>query len=64
MRSRGLCFTVLAGLIGVPALAQPPVGPQSVPPGANPATGARPGNEVGTGSSMPMSTHSSNIRFV
>ena len=34
---------------------------QAVPPGANPETGARPGNEIGTGMSMPMGTRSSNI---
>ena len=32
-----------------------------MPPGADPATGARPGNEVGTGMSMPMGTRASNI---
>jgi hypothetical protein len=30
-------------------------------PGAYPNTGARPGNEIGTGSSMPMSNRASNI---
>ena len=38
-----------------------PLTPQGVPPGANPATGARPGNEIGTGMSIPMGTTSSNI---
>jgi hypothetical protein len=54
---------VLAGLLAAPAFAQTniPLNQQGVPPGANPATGARPGNEIGTGMSMPMSTHSSNI---
>ena len=63
MRSLALSFTVLAGLAGAPVLAQTsiPVAPQGVPPGANPATGARPGNEVGTGMSMPMGTRASNI---
>ena len=63
MRSLALSFTVLAGLAGAPVLAQTtvPVTPQGVPPGANPATGARPGNEVGTGMSMPMGTRASNI---
>jgi hypothetical protein len=32
-----------------------------VPPGANPETGARPGNDVGTGMSMPMGYRASNI---
>jgi hypothetical protein len=34
---------------------------QGVPPGSDPTTGARPGNEVGTGMSMPMGTRASNI---
>ena len=63
MRSLALSFTVLAGLAGAPVLAQTyvPVTPQGVPPGADPATGARPGNQVGTGMSMPMGTRASNI---
>ena len=63
MRSLALSMTVLAGLAGAPALAQTavPVTSQGVPPGANPATGARPGNEIGTGMSMPMGTKASNI---
>ena len=59
MRSLALSFTLLAGLAGIPVLAQTTV--TGVPPGANPATGARPGNEVGTGMSMPMGTRASNI---
>lgn len=63
MRSLALSFTVLAGLLGTPVLAQTsvPVAPQGVPPGTNPETGARPGNEVGTGMSLPMGTRASNI---
>ena len=63
MRSLALSFTILAGLAGAPVLAQTgvPVTPQGVPPGANPATGARPGNDIGTGMSMPMGTRASNI---
>lgn len=63
MRSLALSFTVLAGLAGTPALAQTsvPVTPQGVPPGANPVTGARPGNDVGTGMSLPVGTRASNI---
>lgn len=63
MRSLALSFTVLAGLAAAPAFAQSavPVGPQGVPPGANPATGARPGNEIGTGMSLPMGNRASNI---
>jgi hypothetical protein len=34
---------------------------QGVPPGAYPGTGARPGNEIGTGESLPRSNNSSNI---
>jgi hypothetical protein len=56
MRTLALSVTVLAALAGMPVLAQ-----QAVPPGANPETGARPGNEIGTGMSMPMGTRSSNI---
>ncbi len=33
----------------------------AVPAGANPATGARPGNVVGTGMSLPMGNRASNI---
>jgi hypothetical protein len=63
MRSLMLSMTMLAGLAGAAALAQTPtpVGPQGVPPGANPATGARPGNVIGTGMSMPVGTKASNI---
>ncbi len=32
-----------------------------MPPGANPATGARPGNVIGTGNSLPTSDRASNI---
>jgi hypothetical protein len=54
-----LLFTLASGA----AMAQSavPVGPQGVPPGANPATGARPGNEIGTGMSLPMGSTASNI---
>ncbi|MGA3403106.1 MAG: hypothetical protein ABSC95_28170 [Acetobacteraceae bacterium] len=41
-------------MIALPALAQ-------MPPGANPATGARPGHEPGTGESLPLSDKASNI---
>ena len=46
---------VLVGMI--PSLASA----QSLPPGINPETGARPGNEIGTGSSLPLSDKASNI---
>jgi hypothetical protein len=63
MRSLALSATILAGLLATPVFAQTgtPLNHQGVPPGANPATGARPGNEIGTGMSMPMGTHASNI---
>lgn len=63
MRSLMLSMTMLAGLAGASALAQTatPVTPQGVPPGADPATGARPGNDIGTGMSMPLGTTASNI---
>ena len=46
---------VLVGMI--PSLASA----QRLPPGINPETGARPGNEIGTGSSLPLSDKASNI---
>ena len=63
MRQFTLPCALLLGLASSAALAQPatPVGPQGVPPGADPATGARPGNVVGTGMSMPMGSTASNI---
>ena len=54
MRAPFLSAVILAGLT-IPALAHP------VPPGANPATGARPDNEIGTGMSLPMGSAASNI---
>jgi hypothetical protein len=51
--------TLLVALgLGAPALAQAP-GPAPVTPYS--ATGARPGNDIGTGQSMPMSNRASNI---
>lgn len=63
MRKFVLPCAVLLGLTTGVALAQNgvPLTPQGVPPGANPVTGARPGNEIGTGMSMPMGTNASNI---
>jgi hypothetical protein len=50
---------------GTPPTGTPPTGtpltPQGVPPGADPATGARPGNDIGTGMSLPMGSNASNI---
>jgi hypothetical protein len=62
-------LALAAGLLGslaLPASAQysPPVQtltPQRVPAGTNPVTGARPGNEVGTGMSLPTGNRASNI---
>jgi hypothetical protein len=63
MRNLALSMTVLASLVVTPVFAQTttPITPQGVPAGANPATGARPGNEIGTGMSLPMGTRASNI---
>jgi hypothetical protein len=54
MRSAALVGPALA-LAVTAALAQ------SAPPGTNPETGARPGNEIGTGNSLPLSDRASNI---
>jgi hypothetical protein len=48
-------LVVLVGMAPSLASAQP------LPPGVNPETGARPGNEIGTGSSLPLSDKASNI---
>jgi hypothetical protein len=63
MRSFALSFTILAAVAGAPVFAQSsnPVTSQGVPPGANPDTGARPGNDIGTGMSLPLGTRASNI---
>lgn len=63
MRHITLPCAVLLALASGAACAQNgvPVGPQGVPPGANPVTGARPGNDIGSGMSMPMGSNASNI---
>jgi hypothetical protein len=61
MRSLVMSVAVLAVLVGTPVLAQNTITPQGVPPGTNPETGARPGNDIGTGMSMPMGYRASNI---
>jgi hypothetical protein len=63
MRSLALSVALLTSLAAAPAFAQSavPLNQQGVPPGANPETGARPGNVIGTGMSTPMGTHASNI---
>jgi hypothetical protein len=53
MRSLTLSVTVLACLAATPVLAQTA--------GTYTETGARPGNEIGTGMSLPMGTRASNI---
>jgi hypothetical protein len=45
------CFTLVTTMAAA----------QGVPPGANPQTGARPGNEIGTGQSLPRSNNAGNI---
>ncbi|HET7879548.1 MAG TPA: hypothetical protein VFL55_01600 [Acetobacteraceae bacterium] len=54
MRTNRWLLGAAVSIIGVPVAAQ-------MPPGANPDTGARPGNEIGTGSSLPYSDRASNI---
>jgi hypothetical protein len=44
----------LLGMTAMPALAQ-------MPSGADPATGARPGHQIGIGTSLPLSNNASNI---
>jgi hypothetical protein len=61
MRSLAMSVAVLAALAGTPVFAQSTITPQGVPPGTNPETGARPGNDIGTGMSMPMGYRASNI---
>lgn len=55
---RTLVALLSAGVLVSAAAAQPV---QQVPPGADPQTGARPGNEIGTGASLPMSDKAGNI---
>ena len=54
----GWIAAFMVGLTSV-AVAQPM--PQGVPPGADTATGARPGTAIGTGTSGPFSNNASNI---
>jgi hypothetical protein len=52
------CFTLVTSM----AMAQGvPLTSQGVPPGASPQTGARPGNDIGTGQSLPLSNNAGNI---
>jgi hypothetical protein len=63
VRPRFIPLLVAATSLAAPAFAQPaaPVPPGWVPPGANPATGARAGNDIGTGMSLPTSDQAGNI---
>ncbi len=63
MSFRNVALIFVFGGAVTMAAAQPPIQtfPGGVPPGANSATGARPGNEIGTGSSLPRSDKSGNI---
>jgi hypothetical protein len=55
-------MTLRAGLAGwFIGMAMTLAAAQQSPPGANPHTGALPGNEIGTGSSQPLSDKASNI---
>lgn len=58
---RILAVLVLSLLCSGMALAQQAPSPDWVPPGANPQTGARPGNEIGTGMSLPLSDKAGHI---
>ena len=56
-------FAVVLGVAVSAAVAQPAVPPlsQAAPPGVDPETGARPGNDIGTGESLPLSDKAGNI---
>ena len=63
MHPRLIPLLAIAASVAVPAFAQPssPIPPGWTPPGADPATGARPGNHIGTGMSLPTSDQAGNI---
>jgi hypothetical protein len=62
MRSIGLTVAAITVLAAVPAFAQSPAPAMSPPPAAlGTVTGARPGNDIGTGQSLPTSNRASNI---
>lgn len=54
MRIMKATTAALLGMMALPTLAQ-------MPPGTNPATGARQGHEPGVGTSLPLSDKASNI---
>ncbi|HEY7581301.1 MAG TPA: hypothetical protein VH855_27205 [Acetobacteraceae bacterium] len=51
---------LMVGLMVLAALTTP-AWAQGLPPAVDPNSGARPGNEIGTGASLPLSDRSSNI---
>ena len=51
----------IAAFMGLTSVAVAQPMPQGAPPGADPATGTRPGDEIGTGASGPFSNNASNI---
>ncbi len=53
-----VCFTLVTTMA---AAQQGPPMSRGVPPGTNSQTGARPGNEIGTGQSLPRSNNAGNI---
>ena len=63
MRPHLVPLLAAAASLTMPAFAQTTatVPPGWVPPGANPVTGARPGNDIGTGMSLPTSDQAGNI---
>ena len=63
MRAMRILLELVAVVLTSAAVAQPapPALLQSVPHGADPDTGARPGNDIGTGSSLPLSDKAGNI---
>lgn len=52
--TRSVLAAALLGMTAMPALAQ-------MPAGADPATGTRPGHQIGIGESLPLSNNASNI---
>jgi hypothetical protein len=56
---RTIPIVLVIGMLAPAAAAQAPS--QSLPPGVNPQTGARPGNDIGTGASLPYSEKAGNI---
>src|SRR5579862_2271701 len=52
------CFTLVTTMAAAQGV---PLTSQGVPPGTNPQTGARPGNDIGTGESLRLSNRAGNI---